>query len=564
MSKTIMACSIEGCIHIAGVINFLTLAEDLGYQTRFLGPAIPINDLAKEIKRHNPEIVGISYRLSPENISDILDELQKTLEEQELLHNREFLFAGTPPVVRKGKQFSFFTKYFDGTEIIDDCIAYLKGESLNTYNEIGTTTTLKERVYRKYPYPLLRHHFGLPSLEETIEGVRTIAESKILDVISLSPDQNAQKAFFRPHEMNPFVNGAGGVRVRTADDFRRIYSSTKTGNYPLLRCYSGTQDLIKWAALLKDTLNNAWAAIPLCWYSLLDKRSPRPVLDAIKENLDAIRWHAKHNIPVEINEPHHWSLRDAPDAVAVAMAFLSAYNAKAAGVREYIAQLMLNTPPSTSAAMDLAKMLAKTELISSLENQDFRIYRQVRAGLTSFSVDLDIAKGQLASSTMLGLSLKPHIIHVVGFCEADHAATPIDIIESCKIARGVLRNCLHGLPAPSKDDRIIERKTRLINDANVILESLLFLGQELGSKDPYSDPQVISLAIKTGILDAPHLRGCPEACGALRTKIIDGACVTVDIRTGNALPEATRISKILDSHHVKRHLQQYRATAGLI
>ena len=61
-----------------------------------------------------------------------------------------------------------------------------------------------------------------------------------------------------------------------------------------------------------------------------------------------MRWHAEHGVPVEMNESHHWSLRDAPDVVAVVAAYLAAYNARAAGVRDYVQQLMFNNPPCTS------------------------------------------------------------------------------------------------------------------------------------------------------------------------------------------------------------------------
>ena len=146
-------------------------------------------------------------------------------------------------------------------------------------------------------------------------------------------------------------------------------------------------------------------------------------------------WHASKGIPVEVNESHHWSLRDAPDVVAVAAAYLAAYNAKKAGVGEYVAQFMFNTPPGTSPAMDLGKMLAKAGLIDSLAGEDFRVYRQVRAGLASFPIDLDQAKGHLALSTTVSMALRPHILHVVGYCEADHIAGPAEVIESCRIAR---------------------------------------------------------------------------------------------------------------------------------
>ena len=69
---------------------------------------------------------------------------------------------------------------------------------------------------------------------------------------------------------------------------------------------------------------------------------------------------------MELNEPHHWGMRDAPDVVFVVSAFLAAYNARAFGVHDYIAQLMFNSPPGHSDAMDLAKMLAVLQLIEPL------------------------------------------------------------------------------------------------------------------------------------------------------------------------------------------------------
>jgi len=54
-------------------------------------------------------------------------------------------------------------------------------------------------------------------------------------------------------------------------------------------------------------------------------------------------WHGERGIPVELNEPHHWGMRDAPDVVFVASAYLSAYNARAWGVRDYIAAMMFNS-----------------------------------------------------------------------------------------------------------------------------------------------------------------------------------------------------------------------------
>src|SRR5690606_32702759 len=165
-----------------------------------------------------------------------------------------------------------------------------------------------------------------------------IAESKVLDVISIAPDQNAQEYFFRQEMMDNRLDGAGGVPVRTEEEFARLYEAAQRGNYPLLRCYSGTQDILKFADLLQRTIKNAWCAVHLFWYSELDKRGPRKLKDAITENQQVMKWHGERNIPVEVNDPHHWSLRDAHDAIGVAAAYLAAYNAKKMGVKDYVAQ----------------------------------------------------------------------------------------------------------------------------------------------------------------------------------------------------------------------------------
>ena len=128
------------------------------------------------------------------------------------------------------------------------------------------------------------------------------------------------------------------------------------------------------------------------------------------------------------------------------------------GVKDYIAQYMFNVPAFISPEMDLAKMLAKIEMVESLQDENFRVYRQARAGLASFPADLSQAKGQLAASAYLALSIKPHIYHVVGYCEAHHAATAEDIIESCSIVRGVIKNEFLGSVDMTKDDNVQRRK----------------------------------------------------------------------------------------------------------
>ena len=224
-----------------------------------------------------------------------------------------------------------------------------------------------ERIKWKSPYPILRHHFGLPTMEDTIAGIEKIADAHALDVISLGIDQDAQENFFHPERQNPRQKGAGGVPVRSADDYRALYQASRRGNFPMLRTYSGTDDFIKLAEMYVDTINIAWCAIPLFWFNQMDGRGPWDLEGSIREHQGVMKWYGEHNIPVELNEPHHWGMRDSSDVTFVVSAYLAAYNARAFGVKDYIAQLMFNSPPGLSDAMDLAKMLAVMDMVEPLQ-----------------------------------------------------------------------------------------------------------------------------------------------------------------------------------------------------
>jgi len=194
-------------------------------------------------------------------------------------------------------------------------------------------------------------------------------------------------------------------------------------------------------------------------------------------------------------------------------------------------------------------MLAKLEMVRPLEGGDFRIWRQVRAGLASFPVDLDQARGQLATSTLVSMNMRPHIVHVVGYCEGHHIAGASEVIESCKIARGVIRNCLSGMPDMTRDPGVRRRRDRLMQEAWILLRGIQQLHEMRpeGSRgaDPFTDPATLALAIKTGLLDAPHLQGNPSACGKIVTSIVDGACVAVDPVTRKPIDEESRVTAIL-------------------
>ncbi len=496
--KKIWGCTLGNCIHVAGVHRFMQLAEAYGYQTCFAGAGITVDEILAALNTETPDFMALSYRLTPEVAANIFTDLKNKLD-MGIYPKTTWLFGGTPPVCKLAERSGLFSAIFQGEETDGEVIFRLQGD-LRPENEMKWKDTLIERIKTQSPVPILRHHFGLPDLKATIAGIKEIAESKTLDVISIGSDQNAQEFFFHPELMDHTQDGAGGVPLRKLEDLRRIYEISRCGNYPLLRIYSGTRDLLDWAELSVRELHNAWAAIPLYWYSVMDGRSKRTIEEAIRENQMTMAWYGERNIPVEVNEAHHWSLRGAPDEVAVAAAYLAAYNAKAQGVKDFILQLMWNTPPQIQPYQDVAKMLAKLEMVNSLADDSFRIWRQARAGLASLSPNANIAKGQLAASAFLSLQVKPHIIHVVGFCEGDHAATPSEVIESCQIVRGVIRNGIPGLPEIA-DSMVEQRKKQLLEKAYQIIEAITALGNE----DDLTEPAVLAQAVRKGIMFAPQM-----------------------------------------------------------
>lgn len=541
MAKTVIAAALGECVHVAGISNFLRLAEAAGWRTIFLGPAVSIEKVLEVARAEKADLVGISYRLTPENGERLLGQLA---EEAAELHEAgiKFVFGGTPPVAERAVKLGFFEKVFDGSESPEQVLAYLKGQPAQNLTASDFPQLVTERIAWRAPYPILRHHFGLPTMEATVDGIQKIAEAQSLDLISLGTDQDAQENFFHPERQDPRRKGAGGVPVRTLDDYRALYEASRRGNFPMLRAYSGTDDFIRYAEVLTETIHNAWCAIPLFWFNQMDGRGPWDLEGSIREHQKVMTWYGERNIPVELNEPHHWGMRDAPDVIFVVAAYLSAYNAKKYGVKDYIAQMMFNSPPGTSDAMDLAKMLAVLEIIKPLEKKGFRIWKQTRIGLLSHPLDIDAARGHLAASTYLQMALKPDIYHIVGHTEADHAATADDVIAASKIVRRAINNAL-GSPNMTRSPEVQDRKRHLISEARVALEAIQDLA--VGNvQDPLADPQTLAKAVTAGVLDAPQLMNNNFGRGMIRTRIVEGACEAVD-ESGRVLFEKERLSKLL-------------------
>jgi len=534
----VIGAALGDCVHTAGVLNFLAAARRAGYRTEFLGPAVGVARVVEAASRR-PDLLALSYRLTPEAAERLLAQLGEALTVAGLGEQR-MVFGGTPVAAEAAARSGLFEAVF-GTSGGPTVEEYLSGGRADRREQVWAQSLVARRR-QAAPRPLLRHHFGRPDLSSTVKGIEQIAAAGVLDVVSLGPDQNFQEHFFHPERMDPAQDGAGGVPVRRADDLRRLYGAARQGNHPLMRCYAGTNDQVALAEVLAETIHNAWCAVPVFWYSELDGRSVRSLEAAISEQAELVVWCAAHGVPVERNDQNQWGLRYASDVVQVAAAALAAGLTTRAGVTTYVLQMMLNNPPGTSPAMDVAKMLAMDALVRDWVGEGVTVLRELRAGLFSMPLGEDRARGQLASATRTAMLLQPDIVHVVGHTEAHHATGPDELISSCALVHQVIDDALLGLPDPLADRRVADRRLHLMDEAGHLLAAIedRFPGASAG------DPAALAGAVRAGYLDAPYLAGIAAARGETVT-VVDGGCDAVDPVTGRAISEAERLASLAGS-----------------
>jgi hypothetical protein len=105
---------------VAGVINFLRLAEAAGWRTVFLGPAVSIEVFPDAVRGATADgstalaevLVGVSYRLMPEAGEHLLGEFAEAADDLRAAGVR-FVFGGTPPVVERARTIGFFERCFN-------------------------------------------------------------------------------------------------------------------------------------------------------------------------------------------------------------------------------------------------------------------------------------------------------------------------------------------------------------------------------------------------------------------------------------------------------------------
>lgn len=272
--------------------------------------------------------------------------------------------------------------------------------------------------------------------------------------------------------------------------------------------------------------------------------------DNLKEHIETMRLVAAMGKPVETNVPHHFAFRGCDDVTYIVTGILAARMAKKCGVKNFVLQNMLNTPRSTWGVQDLAKSRAMLHIAKELEDDNFRIILQSRAGLDYFKPDLEAAKIQLASVTAMMDDIdpdndhSPDIIHVVSYCEALYLATPDIINDSIKITRTALKEYRRlkklGLTPDVKTDDIAERTEILETSARKILAAM-----EETIPDLYS-PEGLYIAFVAGWLPVPELWSDSDEfihAKCWETKMQNGGTHLVDHEL--LVPLETRINKCI-------------------
>lgn len=582
--------------HTMGVNTAAELLRDCGYEVLVADETISkaISEYRSESSRkkvvewivsNNITSVGISYRLDKDDAVNMVGYLLEELKSNNLLSYQDgtvqtVSFAGLPVSCEAiEKEFDGFVSTYMGGESAHDTLVKLGvpedkipmdiiegskyDESLlqfgkeiidsqeyskfmpidrSSYKDFGTRNdTLVNRIdanMSKDFAPLMRAHVGpyssLVSREENVKEfiswAKTLASTKFLDIISIGSSQLTQSNFGEDWEDRP--NG-GGVPVNSPQEYREIWEAARP---LLLRTYAGTKDIPTLAKMHEETLNISWHALSLWWFNKLDNRGPYDLYTSLSQHIETIKYIATTNKPFEANVSHHFAFRGGDDVTYIVSAYLAAKLAKKLGIKTYILQNMLNTPRLTWGIQDLAKSRALLKLVGELQDPNFRVLLQPRAGLDYFKPDLYEARIQLAAVSALMDDIDPYnemsppIIHVVSYSEASHLATPEIINESIQITQHSIKKYRQlrrsgNVDDMSKNADIDERMKELFNNAKVIINAI-----ESSIENPYS-PEGFYKIYASGFLPTPYLWGEVDEfkhATEWRTKPVRGGLKVVD------------------------------------
>lgn len=520
--------------HTLGIHKAGKIARMCGINYKILPPSMSDEEKIRTIVEENPKYIGLSYRLSVDKAIIELEKFLYKLDQYGILRNseRRICFAGLNPTLdtirslRINKKYNIVLMGSDKNvsqktmrtidffnvesiakrnEVLDLLIKESEPVKIEVLDQLAKyvleneeylmETPLKkpsDKALKYFPQrmkeselPLIRTHFGIPdeTIIPTIKGIEKIADNGAVDEISLGSSDLSQRYFGNPKAFNEHKND-GGVPYKTKEDLTMLYLATRRGNFPSIKPYAHVYQLKEFVDHCLETgmLVGAHQAVPLFWFSELDGRGPLSVPDAIVEHIETVHYLASKDIPVEMNDPNQWSSRFVHDTLFVVDYALIASIMYQAKVKDMIFQCQFNKPAETGDFADLAKMSAAREIIDLFRpvGNKAKIYIESRSGIEHFSTDLETAKFQLARTTLLQMIMNPNVIHLVSYCEADHAATAADVIESSKIVRRAVRifkENEHDLKKNLTHPVVLQRKEYLLKQAQYVLDHIVKLSK---------------------------------------------------------------------------------------
>lgn len=566
--------------HTEGLHNAGKIASLGGVQNVILPPSLDYKAFYDAIDKYRPHFIGLSYRQN-ENVA--VEELFKVVNYfattglVKETDNVKIQFAGLPKTIQilKDKIHELPLKvylceaspivldritetvdYFEITqnreEIIRSIYDELVPKGIEIFDQLADEAVRNDDYKNEPPLPIpspkacndyitrikesempvLRSHFGIPdkTIIPTVEGIKELAEARVLDEISLGSSDLSQRYFGHP-EMFEILKNDGGVPYKDYSDLVALYQASRYGNFPGVKPYCHVTDLVNFVdqCLSAGMLKGVHQAVPLYWFNELDGRGPALVRESIKEHFAAVRKLASCGIPVEMNDPNQWSSRLAHDTVIVTSYALISAVMTMCGVDNMVLQMQFNKPKETGDYADLAKMSAGLEMarkISLGRKNPASIFRETRTGIESLSADMNLAKWQLARSTFLQMCMNPHIIHIVSYCEANYAARPADIIDSSKLIRRAVRIFRANQEDIMKEVNspiVKERKEYLINESSYLVNEIAKLNPKyqpctIENVAQYvGDENVIASSIEKKYMSAPGIVN-PKYKGDFLTK----------------------------------------------